>query len=99
MSRVHIVAAMMAAICAMPASARELSALQTAVEISRQDMEKAQAEYNADAQRVAASKKNLEQAKQRLAADQKKAGASQQRYKEAKTRYERAQNTLDNAWK
>lgn len=99
MSKLHVAAAVLAAICALPASAKDLSALQTAAEIARQEMDGAQADYNADTQRVAASRKNLEEAQKRLAADQKQAAASQQRYREAKARYDRAQATLDKAWK
>ena len=81
------------------AQARDLSALQTAVEVSRQEMKGAEADYNADVQQVAARKKNLEDARKQLADAQDKAGQSRKRYQEAKARYERAQSTLDNAWK
>lgn len=81
------------------AQAKDLSALQTGVEISRQEMAGAQADYNADVQRVAVSRKNLEQAQKQLAEEQKKASQSQKKYQEAKARYERAQTTLDKAWK
>ena len=81
------------------AQAKDLSALQTAVEVSRDDMTSAQAEYNADVQHVEASKKNLEDAQKRLAEAQRKATQSRKRYQEAKARYDKAQSTLDNAWK
>jgi chromosome segregation ATPase len=87
-------------LAAVPAAqAKDLSALQTAVEVSRDAMRSAQAEYNSDVQRVEASKKNLEDAKKRLAEAQAKADQSRKRYQEAKARYDKAQTTLDNAWK
>jgi hypothetical protein len=81
------------------AQAKDLSALQTAVEVAREQMQSAEADYKADAQHVAASKKNLEDAQKQLAQSQHKAAESLQRYQEAKGRYQRAQTTLDNAWK
>lgn len=99
MSKVHVVAAVLALLCALPASARELSALQTAVEISRQEMSGAESGYKSDAQRVKVDRKNLEQAQRQLAEDRKKAAASKQKYDEAKSRYDRAQSALDRAWK
>ena len=92
-----------AALCALfvipVAQAKDLSALQTAAEVSRQDMRSAQAEYNADAQQVEVGKKNLAAARQRLADAQAKAEQSRRRYQEAKARYDKAQTALDNAWK
>ena len=96
----NYIVAMLLFLAAIPAAqARDLSALQTAVEVSRQEMQSAEADYNADMQSVAASKKNLEDARKRLADAQGKAEQSQKRYQEAKARYDRAQTTLDNAWK
>lgn len=99
MSRRYVVAAVLALACALPAHAKELSALQTAVEISRQQMEGVQADYGAARQSLEASRKNLEQAKKQYADAQQKAGLLKQKYQQAKARYDRAQATLDNAWK
>ena len=81
------------------AQARDLSALQTAVQVSRQVMEGAKSDYDADAQQVAASRKNMENARKQFAQSQQKASESQKKYQQAKARYERAQTALDNAWK
>jgi predicted nucleic acid-binding Zn-ribbon protein len=97
--KIYIAAALFMLSMVPLAQAGDLSALQTAVEISRQEMEGAQADYNAAVQRVAVSRKNLEDAREKLAQSQKKADESQKRYQEAKSRYERAQTALDNAWK
>lgn len=98
MLRVGVVA-VLAALFALPASAKELSALQTAVEISRDELSSAESIYRADANRVKADQKELERVQQLLAADQKKAAQSKQKYDEAKARYDRAQSALDRAWK
>jgi len=95
----YIVAVLLLLSVVPVAQAKDLSALQTAVEVSHNEMSSAQAEYNADVQRVKASKKNLEDARKRLADAQAKADQSRKRYQEAKARYDKAQTTLDNAWK
>jgi septal ring factor EnvC (AmiA/AmiB activator) len=92
-----------AALCALfmvpAAQAKDLSALQTAAEVSRQDMSSAQAKYNADVQQVEVSKKNLAAARKRLKDAQAKAEQSRKRYQEAQARYRKAQTALDNAWR
>lgn len=95
----YIVAVLLLLSMVPAAQAKDLSALQTAVEVSRQEMRGAQADYNADVQQVTASRKSLEDAQKRLAASQKKAEQSRKRYQQAKARYDRAQTTLDNAWR
>lgn len=99
MSRTYVVAGILACACALPAYARDLSALQTSVEISRQQMESVQTDYSAAKQAMEASRKNLEQARKQYADAQKKADSLQQKYQQAKARYDRAQATLDSAWK
>ena len=99
MLKTYIVAVLLLLSAIPAAQARDLSALQTAVEVSRQEMKSAEADYKVDTQRVAASKKKLEDAQKQLARSQQQAETSLKKYQEAKARYERAQTTLDNAWK
>jgi len=99
MLKTYLAAALLALLMAPVAQARDLSALQTAVEVSRDQMRRAEVDYKADAEHVAASKKNLEDAQKQLAHDRQRATESLKKYQEAKARYERAQATLDKAWK
>ena len=99
MPKAYLLVIAVAAACALPAYAKDLSALQTAVGISRQEMESAQVDYNASRQSLEASRKNLAQAQQQFADAQKKNALAQKKYQQAKARYDRSQSTLDNAWK
>lgn len=99
MLKTYIVGVLLLLSTVSVAQAKDLSALQTAVEVSRDDMSSAKADYDADVQRVEASKKNLADAQKRLADAQAKARQSRKRYQEARARYDKAQTTLDNAWK
>lgn len=99
MLKTYLVAILLLLFAIPAAQAKDLSALQTAVEVSRNAMSSAQAEYNSDVQRVKASKKHLADAQKQLADAQAKAEQSRKRYQEARARYDKAQTTLDNAWK
>lgn len=81
------------------AQAKDLSALQTAVHIAQDNMNKAKEERDADAQAVSAMEKELEHQKKLLEAARKKASQSERGYVESKKKYEDAQTTLDKAWK
>ena len=81
------------------AHARDLSAMQTAVGISHDQMRRAEADYKADSQHVAADRKNLADAQKRLQKSRQQAARSLKKYQEAKARYQRAQKALDNALK
>lgn len=81
------------------AQARDLSTLQTALRIAQDEMKAAEAERDADVQRVAAAEKELDQLKKQLKAGREKATRSEKRYLESKKRYDKAQTALDQAWK
>ena len=81
------------------AQAKDLSALQTAVQIARNEMEKARMERDADAQRLSAAEKEMEMLKKQLEAERKKAAQSESTYLESKQKYDKAQTALDKAWK
>lgn len=79
--------------------ARDLSTLQTALRIAQDEMKTAEAERDADAQRVATTEKEMEQLKKQLKAAREKAARSEKNYLEGKKRYDKAQAALDHAWK
>lgn len=81
------------------ALAKDLSALQTALQMSLNEMKTAEAERDADAQQVARTEKEIVRLKEQLEAQRKKAARSEKRYIESKKRYNKAQATLDQAWK
>ncbi len=83
---------------------KDLSILQAAVTYTRDNMERAQAAHDADAQDVqrqqqivADKKKELEEQTRQLDEAQKNAEQSQQQYLTAKEKYEKAQAALDAA--
>lgn len=77
----------------------DLSALQTAVHIAQDEMEKALKERDADIRRVAKGEKDLEELKSQLEADRKRASQSASRYLESRKKHDQAQAALDKAWK
>lgn len=79
--------------------AKDLSTLQTAMQVSRDEMEAAEAERDADAKRVAEIETEMEQLKSKLDAVRKKATQSEKRYVEGKKRYAKSQADFDKAWK
>ena len=81
------------------AQSGDLSALQTAAHITRDEMRNAEEERDADAKRVSAAEKELEQQKKQLETARKKASQSENRYLESKKKYDKAQTALDQAWK
>lgn len=81
------------------AQARDLSTLQTALQMSRDEMEAAGVERDADAQHVAAIEKEMERLKNQLDTARKKAAQSDKRYLESKKRYAKSQAAFDRAWK
>lgn len=81
------------------AGSADLSALQTAVHLAREEMGSAKKERDADARRVSADEKELVRQKAQLEADRKKAARSSTRYLESKKKYEKAQQALEKMWK
>jgi len=81
------------------AQAKDVSAKQVGVEYARGNLEKAEAEYKDNLQRVADSEKYLADAQKRVAEDRQKAAVSKKNLEEAKAKYARAQELLDQAWK
>ena len=81
------------------ALAKDLSIVQTALRIAQDEMKAAEAERDADAQRVAATEKEMVRLKNQLEAERKKAAQSQKRYLESKKRSDKAQAAMDQAWK
>lgn len=81
------------------ALAKDLSTLQTAMQVSRDEMEAAEAERDADAKRVAEIETEMEQLKSKLDAARKKATQSEKRYVEGKKRHAKSQADFDKAWK
>ena len=80
------------------AQAKDLSALQTAVQIVQNEMENAKAERDADAQRLSAVEKEFERLKKQFEAERRKASQPGSRYVESKEKYDKAQTALDQAW-
>lgn len=81
------------------AQARDLSTLQTALQMSRDEMDAAEAERNVDAQHLAAIEKEMERLRRQLDTARKKAAESDKRYLESKKRYAKSQAAFDRAWK
>lgn len=81
------------------AQARDLSTLQAALRIAQDEVKAAEAERDADAQRVAMTEKEMEQLKKQLEAERKKSAQSEKRYLEGKKQYDEAQVAFDQAWK
>jgi predicted phage tail protein len=92
---------LLAALLLIPVAspAQDLSALQVAVEVARQAMKDAEADYAADAKGVDAARKNLEQAQKQSDEAQKKAAESKKHYQEAKARFDKAQTELNKVLK
>lgn len=81
------------------AQARDVSAQQAGLNYALQNMEKAEAEYRADAQKATDTEKLIEQKKKQLAEEQKKAELSRKIYLESKEKVSAAQAVLDRAWR
>lgn len=81
------------------AQAKDVSAQQVGVEYARGNLDKAEAEYKDNLQRVSDSEKHVTEVQNRLAEDRQKAAASKKSLDEAKAKYTRAQELLDKAWK
>jgi hypothetical protein len=88
------------------AQAKDVSAQQAGVEYARQEVEKADAQNKSDIKEVAEAEKLLEQRKKafeqqskQLADDRKKAEISKKQLLEANVKLNKAQTTLDQAWK
>jgi predicted nucleic acid-binding Zn-ribbon protein len=81
------------------AQAKDVSAQQVGVEYARGNLEKAEAEYKDNLQRVSDSEKRLADAQNRLAQDRQRTATSKKSLDEARVKYTRAQEILDQAWK
>jgi hypothetical protein len=87
------------------AEAKDISTLQTALTLAREDMEKAKDKHEANAQAVAQQQKIVEQRKKQLADEssqldkmQKDTKQALAQYLEAQQKYKKAQANLDEAW-
>lgn len=81
------------------AHAKDVSLQQTGFNNALQKMERAEAEYNSDAQAVAEIEKLIAKKNNQLAEERKKADLSKSKLLEAKEKLEQAQVILDKAWK
>ena len=88
------------------ADAKDVSAQQAGVEYAHQEVDKADVQHKADLKEVSEAEKLLEQRKKAfeeqtkvLADDKKKAELSKQRLQDANSKLNKAQTTLDQAWK
>lgn len=81
------------------ALAKDLSTLQTAMQVARDEMEAVEAQRDADAKQVAGIEAEIEQLKVKLDAARKKSVHSEKRYAEGKKRYAKSQADFDKAWK
>ncbi len=77
----------------------DVSALQTAVRIAKDEMDRAQKERDSIRHQVADEEQELTELKARLEADKKRAVESANRYLESKKKYDKAQAALEKAWK
>jgi predicted Holliday junction resolvase-like endonuclease len=81
------------------AEERDVSLLQTALRISREEMERAKVQRDEEAQRLADAERALEEQKKKVEAERKAAAESEKRYDESKQRFDHAQQAMDRAWK
>lgn len=88
------------------ADAKDLPALQSAATYALDSMDKAKAAHEANNQEVARLQKIIETHKKQLAEEnlrlekaKNNAVASEKQYLEAQKKYEKAQSTLDEAWR
>ena len=81
------------------AQAKDVSVQQAGYNNALKQMERAEAEYKADAQAVTETEKLLDKKKKQLAEEQIKAEASRKSYMNAKEKLDQAQAVLDKAWK
>jgi len=87
------------------AEAKDISTLQTAVTLAREDMDKAKDQHEADAQAVTQQQQVIAERKKQLAEENSQLNKMQQdtkraweQYLEAKQKYDKAQANLDAAW-
>ena len=87
------------------AEAKDISTLQTAVALAREDMDKVKNKHEADAQAVTQQQQVVAERKKQLAEENSQLGKMQkdtkqawEQYIEAKKKYEKAQANLDAAW-
>lgn len=99
MFRLQIVAVLMLFAFSFQLPAKDVSREQSAVQYARQELEKAEAEHNADAQQAAQTRQALESLQKQFEQEQKKASLSAQKQRQAKAKLDRAQKALDQAWK
>ena len=99
MSKILIVTALLMFALVPTVRAKDVSAQQAGLNYALQQMEKSEAEYKSDTQRVADTEKVIEQKNKQLAEEKKKAEQSRKNYLEAKEKLDKAQEILDRAWK
>lgn len=105
--RVHPSICIISLICIFShlAEAKDISTLQTALTLAREDMEKAKDKHEANVQAanqqqriIAERKKQLADESRQLDQMQKDTKRAWEQYLEAKQKYEKAQSTLNAAW-
>lgn len=106
-SRIHQVGCIISLMIVLTpmAEAKDLSVLQSAVTYAREDMDKAKAEQDANAQAVTQQQRIVDERKKQLADEtrllekaQKDAQLSQKKHLDMQKKYEKAQSTLNEAW-
>ena len=81
------------------AQAKDVSVQQAGYNNALQKMERAEAEYKADARAVKETETLIDRKKKQLAEEQIKAEISRKNYMDAKEKLDQAQAALDKAWK
>lgn len=99
MHGVRLVVALILAVAAFQATARDVSLEQNAVLYARHEFERAEAEHRVDTEQLARTGKALELLKKQFEEERKKASASERKSQQAKARLEKAEQALDRAWK
>jgi hypothetical protein len=99
MLRIQTIAALILFALAFRIPARDVSLEQNAVQYARQEYDKAEAGHKADAEQAARTGKALATLKKQYEEEQKRASLSAKRKQQAKARLDRAQESLDRAWK
>lgn len=79
--------------------ARDVITEQHNVAVAERVLEKAQSEYDGDAERVRVLKERIAQQQSQLSEAEKKVEASRKRLAEAQEEYDKQQKILEQAWK
>ena len=99
MLKVHLFVFILMCVLGLVAQAKDVSVQQAGFNNALQKMERAEAEYKADAQAVTETEQLIDRKKKQLATEQIKAETSKKNYQDAKEKLDQAQSALDKAWK